>query len=193
MIGPRTAGREAMGAESPPELLMSRSAPHGRSTCATSGSISASSCAAGIFLADAKTVLVEGRLARRLRELDLDFGAYYASSRRMRGAGPDAGLHLHPRDALLREPPAVRVPRISTCSRSGRACGVRRMSRRCGCGARAARPERSPIRGMASWARFPASSGWEIDILATDLSPACWRSGVRRLARWRRPGDPRAI
>src|SRR5262249_19797757 len=33
---------------------------------------------AGIQLSDAKRVLVEGRLARRLRELQLDFGAYYA-------------------------------------------------------------------------------------------------------------------
>ena len=33
---------------------------------------------AGIHLSDAKRVLVEGRLSRRLRELDLDFRDYYA-------------------------------------------------------------------------------------------------------------------
>ena len=32
---------------------------------------------AGIHLSEAKKVLVEGRLARRLRDLGLDFGAYY--------------------------------------------------------------------------------------------------------------------
>ena len=32
---------------------------------------------AGIHLSDAKRVLVEGRLSRRLRELDLDFRDYY--------------------------------------------------------------------------------------------------------------------
>src|SRR5258706_3851657 len=67
-----------MGAESPPELLMSPLG-HSRSLDMRDFRLYQRLILreAGIFLADAKTVLVEGRLARRLRELDLDFGAYY--------------------------------------------------------------------------------------------------------------------
>jgi chemotaxis protein methyltransferase CheR len=125
---------------------------------------------AGIFLADAKTVLVEGRLARRLRELDLDFGAYY------RLVEEDERERVHMLDCIctnethfFREPRQFEFleqhvfPEWLARSEAGQMSRrVRVWSAGCSTG------EEPYSLAMAFLARFP--SGWEIDILATDLS-----------------------
>src|SRR6266516_2341984 len=95
-LRPREAGRAEVGAEDPPQLLTDMT----NTILAVPGSDTPRAYAppaaarvltprefrlfqaliqreAGIHLSDAKKVLVEGRLARRLRELGLDFADYY--------------------------------------------------------------------------------------------------------------------
>jgi len=127
---------------------------------------------AGIFLAEAKTVLVEGRLARRLRELDLDFGAYYrlveADQReRVRMLDCICTNETH----FFREPRQFEFledhvyPEWQSRAQAGQMSRrVRVWSAGCSTG------EEPYSLAMSFLARFPPSSGWEIDILATDLS-----------------------
>ena len=127
---------------------------------------------AGIHLSDAKKVLVEGRLARRLRELGLDFGAYYElvesdPQERVRMLDCICTNETH----FFREPrqfeflenqvfPAWRA-RADAGTMARR---VRVWSAGCSTG------EEPYSMAMAFLASFPPSSGWEIEIVATDLS-----------------------
>jgi len=127
---------------------------------------------AGIFLSDVKRVLVEGRLARRLRELDLDFRAYYAL------VEADADERVRMLDCIctnethfFREPRQFEFleervfPRWRAAAEAGRrGRRVRVWSAGCSTG------EEPYSVAMAFLARFPPSSGWQIDIVATDLS-----------------------
>jgi len=127
---------------------------------------------AGIHLVDAKRVLVEGRLARRLRELGLDYAAYYElvladPHERVRMLDCMATNETHffrePRQfeflesRLLPEWQArvveLGLPRklrvwSAGCSTGEEPCSV----------------------AMSFLARFPPRSGFEISVLATDLS-----------------------
>ena len=127
---------------------------------------------AGIFLSDVKRVLVEGRLARRLRELDLDFGGYYALVER------DAAERVRMLDCIctnethfFREPRQFEFlesrvfPEWRALAEAGRRPRhVRVWSAGCSTG------EEPYSVAMAFLARFPPSSGWQIEIVATDLS-----------------------
>ena len=118
---------------------------------------------AGIFLADAKTVLVEGRLARRLRELDLDFGAYY------RLVEEDERERVHMLDCICtNETHFFREPRqfefleqhvfpewLARAEAGQMSRRVRVWSAGCSTG------EEPYSLAMAFLARFPAASGWE--------------------------------
>jgi len=127
---------------------------------------------AGIFLADAKTVLVEGRLARRLRELDLDFGAYYrlveADEReRVRMLDCICTNETH----FFREPRQFEFLEQHVFPEWQARAQVGQMSRRVRVWSAGCSTGEEPYSlAMAFLARFPPSSGWEIDILATDLS-----------------------
>jgi chemotaxis protein methyltransferase CheR len=127
---------------------------------------------AGIHLSHPKKALVEGRLARRLRELGLDFGAYYRlvesdEQERVRMLDCICTNETH----FFREPKQFaflesRVfPEWVTRTEGGRMPRrVRVWSAGCSTG------EEPYSLAMSFLARFPPSSGWEIDILATDLS-----------------------
>ncbi len=127
---------------------------------------------AGIHLVDAKRVLVEGRLARRLRELGLDFRAYYA----LVEEDPQERVHMldcistnethffrEPRQFELLEHRILpewqaRVERRSLARR------FRVWSAGCSTG------EEPCSVAMSFLGRFPPGSGFQISILATDLS-----------------------
>jgi chemotaxis protein methyltransferase CheR len=127
---------------------------------------------AGIHLVESKRVLVEGRLSRRLRELDLDYRAYYALV--------EADEHERVRllDAIsTNETSFFREPRqfefletrvwpewqaYASQGRIGRPLCV--WSAACSSG------EEPYSVAMSFLARFPPGSGVEIDILATDIS-----------------------
>jgi chemotaxis protein methyltransferase CheR len=127
---------------------------------------------AGIHLVDAKRVLVEGRLARRLRELGLDFRAYYAlveedAQERVRMLDCISTNETHffrePRQFELLEHRILpewqaRVERRSLARR------FRVWSAGCSTG------EEPCSVAMSFLARFPPGSGFEISVLATDLS-----------------------
>jgi len=127
---------------------------------------------AGIHLSDVKRVLVEGRLARRLRELDLDFGAYYArveadEQERTRMLDCICTNETH----FFREPRQFEFlenrvfPEWQTRAEAGQMPRrVRVWSAGCSTG------EEPYSVAMSFLARFPPASGWEIDVLATDLS-----------------------
>ncbi len=67
---------------------------------------------AGIWLSPVKKALLVGRLAQRLRELELALVRRVLRPRRRRRgrADPDARLHLHQRDPLLPRAAPLRVP-----------------------------------------------------------------------------------
>jgi chemotaxis protein methyltransferase CheR len=127
---------------------------------------------AGIHLSDAKKVLVEGRLARRLRDLGLDFGAYYGlvesdSQERVRMLDCICTNETH----FFREPRQFEFlesqvfPEWRARAEAGeRSRRVRVWSAGCSTG------EEPYSVAMAFLASFPPSSGWEIEIVATDLS-----------------------
>ena len=127
---------------------------------------------AGIHLVNAKRVLVEGRLARRLRELDLDFPAYYAlveadAQERVRMLDCISTNETH----FFREPRQFEFlenrllpewqARVQSLGLSRR---FRVWSAGCSTG------EEPCSVAMSFLARFPPGSGFGIEILATDLS-----------------------
>jgi chemotaxis protein methyltransferase CheR len=127
---------------------------------------------AGIHLSDAKRVLVEGRLARRLRELALDYAAYCAlveadEAERVRMLDCICTNETH----FFREPRQFEFleghvfPEWQARAAQGRMPRhVRIWSAGCSTG------EEPYSVAMSFLARFPPSSGWEIEIVATDLS-----------------------
>jgi chemotaxis protein methyltransferase CheR len=127
---------------------------------------------AGIHLSDAKKVLVEGRLARRLRELGLDFAEYYGlvetdPQERVRMLDCICTNETH----FFREPRQFEFlenqvfPEWRARAEAGTmARRVRVWSAGCSTG------EEPYSMAMAFLASFPPSSGWEIEIVATDLS-----------------------
>jgi chemotaxis protein methyltransferase CheR len=127
---------------------------------------------AGIHLSDAKKVLVEGRLARRLRELQVDFAEYYVlvetdPQERVRMLDCISTNETH----FFREPRQFEFleshvfPEWRARAESGaRARRIRVWSAGCSTG------EEPYSVAMAFLASFPPSSGWEIEITATDLS-----------------------
>jgi chemotaxis protein methyltransferase CheR len=127
---------------------------------------------AGIHLSDAKKVLVEGRLARRLRELGIDFSEYYGlveadPQERVRMLDCICTNETH----FFREPRQFEFlethvfPEWRARAEAGTmARRVRVWSAGCSTG------EEPYSVAMAFLARFPPASGWEIEIVATDLS-----------------------
>jgi chemotaxis protein methyltransferase CheR len=127
---------------------------------------------AGIHLSEAKKVLVEGRLARRLRDLGVDFGAYYElveadPQERVRMLDCICTNETH----FFREPRQFEFlenqvfPEWRARAEAGHmARRVRVWSAGCSTG------EEPYSVAMAFLASFPPASGWEIDIVATDLS-----------------------
>jgi chemotaxis protein methyltransferase CheR len=127
---------------------------------------------AGIHLSEAKKVLVEGRLARRLRELGVDFGEYYGlveadPQERVRMLDCICTNETH----FFREPRQFEFletqvfPEWRARAEAGTmARHVRVWSAGCSTG------EEPYSVAMAFLARFPPSTGWEIEIVATDLS-----------------------
>jgi chemotaxis protein methyltransferase CheR len=127
---------------------------------------------AGIHLSDAKKVLVEGRLARRLRELGVDFSEYYGlveadPQERVRMLDCICTNETH----FFREPRQFEFlethvfPEWRARAEAGTmARRVRVWSAGCSTG------EEPYSVAMAFLACFPPASGWEIEIVATDLS-----------------------
>ncbi|HEY8231484.1 MAG TPA: protein-glutamate O-methyltransferase CheR [Vicinamibacteria bacterium] len=127
---------------------------------------------AGIHLVDAKLALVEGRLSRRLRELELDFPAYFALVER------DAQERARMLDCIsTNETHFFREPRQfelfesrllpewqARVERLGLPRRFRVWSAGCSTG------EEPCSVAMSFLARFPPGSGFEISVLATDLS-----------------------
>jgi chemotaxis protein methyltransferase CheR len=130
---------------------------------------------AGIYLSPVKKALLEGRLSRRVRELGLkSFGAYY---RRV--------VEEEDEDELVRlldcictnETHFFREPQhfdflekhvfpewTAEAATAHRARRIRAWSAACSTG------EEPFSLAMLLWAFFPPASGWQIEILATDLS-----------------------
>jgi chemotaxis protein methyltransferase CheR len=128
---------------------------------------------AGIFLSDAKKLLLAGRLARRMRALGLrSFMEYY---RRVR-ADPEERLELFDAVAtnethFFREPRQFELleqqvfPRWKADAAAGRRPPrVRAWSAGCATG------EEPYSLAMLLLSHFPPSSGWTLEVLATDLS-----------------------
>lgn len=128
----------------------------------------------GINLGPAKRELLAARLARRLRELGLrSYGEYYA--RLIRG---DPAEHIRLFDAIstnethfFREPKQfefltdVVVPRWERLAAEGRMPRrIRIWSAACATG------EEVYSLAMVAAERLPAAAGWDVEILATDLS-----------------------
>lgn len=128
---------------------------------------------AGIFLSPAKQALLVGRLARRLRELALaDFGAYYQlveadEAERIRCLDlvttNETSFFREPRHfELLAE---TFLPRLRAEGEAGRRPRrVRAWSAACSSG------EEPWTLAMVLATAFPPGSGWELEVLATDLS-----------------------
>jgi chemotaxis protein methyltransferase CheR len=127
---------------------------------------------AGIFLSDAKTALLVGRLIRRVRELELPtFGAYYA-----RIAGGDTAELVRLLDAIatnethfFREPKQFELLEDRVCSEwlaqaasGARARRVRVWSAACSTG------EEPYSIAMVLLDRLGAD--WEVEIVASDIS-----------------------
>ncbi|HLG17968.1 MAG TPA: protein-glutamate O-methyltransferase CheR [Blastocatellia bacterium] len=129
---------------------------------------------AGIYLSQVKKALLVGRLTRRLRELGLrTFGAYYR-----RVVEEDGGERARMLDCIctnethfFREPQQFAFleqhvfPDWKTRALSGlRARRIRAWSAACSTG------EEPYSLAMILLCHFPQTSGWEVEILATDLS-----------------------
>ena len=127
----------------------------------------------GIFLSEAKKALVVGRLGRRLRELGLSsLGAYYRllaegdEQERMRMLDCICTNETH----FFREPRQFEFleqqvfPEWAARAAAGRPRRIRAWSAACSTG------EEPYSLAMTLLARFPPSSGWTLEILASDLS-----------------------
>jgi len=128
---------------------------------------------AGIWLSEAKRALLVGRLSRRLRELSLsDFGEYY---RRVEADEAERvrclDLVTTNETSFFREPRHFEVlaaeflPRLRAEAEAGRRPRrVRAWSAACSSG------EEPWTLAMVLATAFPPGSGWELEVLATDLS-----------------------
>ncbi len=128
---------------------------------------------AGIYLSEIKQSLLVGRLARRLRELGLpSFGAYY------KVVQSDEAERVRMLDCLCtNETHFFREPRQFEYLReelwpvwSAEAAAGRRQRRIRAWSAACSTGEEPYSLAMALLTAFPAGSGWELQILATDLS-----------------------
>jgi chemotaxis protein methyltransferase CheR len=128
---------------------------------------------AGIWLSEQKQALLVGRLARRLRELQLtDYGAYYErveadAAERVRCLDLVTTNETHffrePRHFELLE--AAVLPRLRAEAEAGRRPRrVRAWSAACSSG------EEPWTIAMLLATAFPPEAGWELEVLATDLS-----------------------
>jgi len=143
---------------------------------------------AGIHLGPSKQALLVGRLSRRVRALGLDsFTTYY---RHVTGEGPEAAQErVRMLDCLcthethfFREAPHfdflqqhVFPEWKARAAQRGR-WPLRVWSAACSTG------EEAYSLGMVLLAHFPPSAGWEVEVLATDLST--WALGRAREATW---------
>src|SRR6185369_14070286 len=187
---PRQAGRAPVGAEGPPQLLTMTHAMLASPRFDSAGPRPGSGLTriltprefrlfqaliqreAGIHLSEAKKVLVEGRLARRLRDLGLDFADYY------RLVESDPRERVHMLDCIctnethfFREPRQFEFLESQVFPEWRARAEAGRMARRvrvwrAGCST----GEEPYSVAMAFLAAFPPASGWQIDIVATDLS-----------------------
>jgi len=128
----------------------------------------------GIFLSEAKKALVVGRLGRRLRELGLSaFGAYYRilaegdEEERVRMLDCICTNETH----FFREPRQFEflerqvLPELAArAAAAGTSRRIRAWSAACSTG------EEPYSLAMTLLAHFPPSSGWTLEILASDLS-----------------------
>jgi chemotaxis protein methyltransferase CheR len=127
---------------------------------------------AGIHLVESKRVLVEGRLSRRLRELGLDFEGYYAllesdAAERVRLVDAISTNETH----FFREPRQFEFLESRVFPEWEARAAEGRMGRRVRVWSAACSTGEEPYSvAMSFLARFPPGSGWEIDILATDIS-----------------------
>jgi len=130
---------------------------------------------AGIHLSEAKQALLVGRLSRRLRELGLSsFGAYFAYVTDPRNAGEQVELinricthETH----FFREPrqfefleQTVAPAWVADAQAGRRAKRVRVWSAGCSSG------EEPYSLAMSLLTQCPPEAGWEVEILATDIS-----------------------
>jgi chemotaxis protein methyltransferase CheR len=130
---------------------------------------------AGIYLSDVKKALLVGRLSRRIRELGLDsFEAYYRYV--MEGPNPAERVELinnictH-ETQFFREPRQFEyleqtvAPRLRAEAEAGtRPKQIRAWSAACSSG------EEPVSMAMSLLYHFPASAGWTVEVLATDIS-----------------------
>ena len=127
---------------------------------------------AGIHLVESKRVLVEGRLSRRLRELALDFRGYYAlletdEAERVRLVDAISTNETH----FFREPRQFDFLESRVFPEWAARAAAGRMSRRVRVWSAACSTGEEPYSvAMSFLACFPSGSGWEIDVLATDIS-----------------------
>ena len=151
---------------------------------------------AGIHLVESKRVLVEGRLSRRLRELGLDFRAYYAlletdEAERVRLVDAISTNETH----FFREPRQFEFLESRVFPRWLARAEQGQMSRRVRVWSAACSTGEEPYSvAMSFLAHFPPGSGWEIEILATDISTRVLDRARAALCAARQvEGDPRAL
>jgi chemotaxis protein methyltransferase CheR len=142
----------------------------------------------GISLSAAKLVLVEGRLARRLRELRLGFGDYYElvvsrEDERVRMLDLVCTNETH----FFRERAQFEFLERRVYTEWEEAAAGRRRARSLRVWSAGCSTGEEPYSlAMSLLTRFPPSAGWSVDILATDLSTRALdrgRSGVWPLER----------
>jgi chemotaxis protein methyltransferase CheR len=127
---------------------------------------------AGIYLSDVKRVLVEGRLSRRLRELDLDFRGYYRlvetdEQERIRLVDAISTNETH----FFREPKQFEFLETRVYPEWEAQAAAAKMPRQVRVWSAACSTGEEPYSlAMSFLSRFPPGSGWQIEILATDIS-----------------------
>ncbi len=137
----------------------------------------------GIYLIPAKKALLEALLARRLRELGLNsFEAYYRHILQVDHANELVVLldHISTNEThFFREPKQFKFLEnevFPAWKEGGRAAGgtrhIRVWSAACSSG------EEPYSIAMMLWDHFPPGSGWNFEILATDLSTRVLRTGA---------------